>query len=122
MRCDNKIQGKKIAYFLRRWYLENQAPPSHALEGHRMTDEPNIKGYAVDLLKLPKDYPTQRLPGEFWEELGRTVATFGFLEETLGRAIFAITGTRQIAEEDVEAELAKWLLTLQKALSDPLGN
>ena len=37
--------------------------------------------------------PTGDSP-QFWEQLGRTVATYGFLEEVLGKAIFAFTATR----------------------------
>ena len=43
----------------------------------------------------------------FWEALGRAVATFGFLEETLGKAIFAYTGMRQIPEERINAAYEK---------------
>src|SRR4051794_18222174 len=79
------------------------------------------KRYIVDEKNLPKDFPTHLHAGEFWEELGRTVATFGFLEETLGKAIFAFTATREFPEDQIQAEFEKWLPTLQRALSDPLG-
>jgi hypothetical protein len=39
----------------------------------------------------------------FWEALGRTIATFGFLEEVLGKAIFAFTATTQYQESDIDA-------------------
>lgn len=70
---------------------------------------------------LPENFPTHRHAGAFWEALGRTVATFGFLEETIAKAIFAFTGTREMPAHKIEAEFEKWLSTLQKALSDPLG-
>jgi hypothetical protein len=79
------------------------------------------KGSLVDFRNLPPNYPTQRHSGQFWEALGRTVATFGFLENVLGRAIFALTGTKEIPEEGREAAFAAWLPTLERALSDPLG-
>jgi hypothetical protein len=86
-----------------------------------MTSESEPKRYVVNQRDLPKGFPTNKHAAEFWEALGRTVATFGFLEETLGKAIFAFTGTRQVPEEDAQAEFEKWLPTLEKALSDPLG-
>lgn len=49
------------------------------------------------------------------------VATFGFLEETLGKAIFSFTATRQYPEMEIQAAYERWLPTLQRALSDPLG-
>lgn len=70
---------------------------------------------------LPAGFPTHKHSAEFWEALGRTVATFGFLEEVLGKAIFAFTATTQIPEDKLEAEFRKWLPTLEKALYDPLG-
>jgi len=70
---------------------------------------------------LPKDFPTHLHPAEFWEELGRVVASFGFLEEALGKAIFSFTATREYPEAELTAAYEKWLPTLQRALSDPLG-
>lgn len=57
----------------------------------------------------------------FWENLGRTIATFGFLEEVLGKAIFAFTATARYPESEVEAAFEKWLPTLERALIDPLA-
>ena len=86
-----------------------------------MTDDPEPKRHAVDQRGLPAHFPTHRHSAEFWEALGRTVATFGFLEEVLGKAIFSFTATRQYPEKELEAEFEKWLPILEKALSDPLG-
>jgi hypothetical protein len=68
------------------------------------------------------DFPTHRHSGEFWEALGRAVATYGFLEEVLGKAIFSFTATREISDEQLQAEFERWLPTLQHALSKPLGS
>jgi hypothetical protein len=82
---------------------------------------PELNRSSVAIDKLPADYPTHKHPPAFWEALGRAIATCGFLEEALGKAIFAFTGTRQIAEDQAQAEYEKWLPTLERALSDPLG-
>jgi hypothetical protein len=87
-----------------------------------VTTESDIKGFAVDIDRLPENYPTHGHEAEFWEGLGRAVATFGFLEEVLGKAIFAFTATRQIPPDQIEIEYEKWLPTLERALVDPLGN
>ncbi|WP_027160970.1 hypothetical protein [Mesorhizobium sp. WSM1293] len=81
----------------------------------------DLRRSIIDQDALPEDFPTHRHAGAFWEVLGRTVATFGFLEETIAKAIFAFTGTRDVPAQEIEAEFEKWLSTLQKALSDPLG-
>ena len=60
----------------------------------------------------------------FWEKLGRTVATFGFLEEVLGRAIYAFTVKKQSAELDSHEAFEAWLRNpegLERALTDPLA-
>lgn len=76
----------------------------------------------VDRDKLPDFFPTQRHSGEFWEALGRVIGTFGFLEDTLARAIFAFTATREYSEEEIEDALNNWLPKLERALSDQLWN
>jgi hypothetical protein len=81
----------------------------------------NSRGFVVDLDNLPRLYPTNRHSPMFWEALGRTVATFGFLEEVLGKAIFALTATTPRSESEIETAFKNWLPTLQRALTDPLG-
>jgi len=79
------------------------------------------KPHIVDVASLPEGYPTHLHDSEFWQELGRTIATFGFLEETLGKAIFAFTATTEYSDEAVSQALEKWQGKLKKALTDPLG-
>lgn len=69
---------------------------------------------------MPAAFPTQRHPPEFWEQVGRTIAAFGFLEETLSKAIFAFAATTEYGEEEVQRALAKWPDLLKRALSDTL--
>lgn len=76
----------------------------------------------VDVDDLPVNFPTHRHDAVFWERLGRAVATYGFLEEILGKAIFAFTATKRYEEAEVEAAFAEWLPTLERALTNPLGN
>lgn len=75
----------------------------------------------IDREQLPKLYPTHRHAPQFWEQLGRTIATFGFLEEVLGKAIFAFTATRRYSSwAEAEESFRQWLVTLEKALIDTL--
>lgn len=83
--------------------------------------EDEIKRVVVDWKNLPPKFPTHAHHAEFWEQLGRTIATFGFLEEMLGKAIFAITGTTEYSEEAVAEELDKWVPKLERALYQPLN-
>ena len=66
-------------------------------------------------------FPTHLHTGEFWEGLGRAVATYGFLEKVLGRAIYALTATTVVAEADIAEAVAKWEKILESCLKDPLG-
>ena len=52
-----------------------------------MTPEKTVR-YFVDEDGLPDGFPTHGHEAAFWESLGRAVATFGFLEEILEKAIF----------------------------------
>ncbi len=80
------------------------------------------KGHVIERAGLPEYYPTHAHEPVFWEALGRAVATFGFLEEVLLKAIFAITATTTYEEDKVEAAYKAWVPTLTRSLSDPLGN
>ena len=75
----------------------------------------------VDPESLPAQFPTHRHQGSFWESLGRAVATFGFLEEVLGKAIFSFAATKPYDPSEIEAALEKWSTRLERALTDPLG-
>ena len=69
------------------------------------------------------NYPTHAHPPGLWDELGRTVATFGFLEDVLVKAYFAITGTTSYeweTEEEAKAAVEKWGEQLSLAMADTL--
>ena len=76
----------------------------------------------IDKSRIPEKFPTQLHDSAFWEWLGRTVATFGLLEETLGKAIFAFTATRPYSEAEIDQAYANWLPKLEIALTDSLGS
>lgn len=77
-------------------------------------------GHVIDREKLPADYPTHPYASHFWEELGRTVAVFGFLEEMLGKAIFALTGMKEFDPDGDPDAFAEWIKTLEKTITDQL--
>ncbi len=85
-----------------------------------MPDETR-KRHVIAIDSLPERFPTNMHEPAFWESLGRAVATFGFLEEVLGKAIFALTATRQFDESEIQQAYIKWLPKLERALTDPLG-
>jgi len=68
---------------------------------------------------VPEQFPTHRLDPSFWEALGRAVGSFGFLEEVLGKAIFAITSCQPVGDNPEQA-LEDWGKVLERALTDTL--
>ena len=86
-----------------------------------MTQKTSIKPGVVDADSLPARFPTHRHPSLFWESLGRTVATFGFLEEVLGKAIVSFTATKPHDRSEIDAAYEGWLPQLKRALTDPLS-
>lgn len=79
-------------------------------------------GHIIDRSRLPSAFPTHAHKPEFWEALGRVVATFGFLEDVLAKAIFALTATTRYEESELARAYEVWLPTLERALTDPLGS
>ena len=85
-------------------------------------DADRKSGYIVQRGALDEQYPTQRHSPEFLECLGRTIATFGFLENVLGKAIFAFTAKKPYQADEVTVALENWLPQLERSLFDPLGS
>lgn len=75
----------------------------------------------VNQNSLPIGFPTHVHESEFWESLGKAVATFGFLEEVLAKAIFAFTATTEYSEAEIGEAYSKWVIKLERSLSDQLG-
>ncbi len=73
--------------------------------------------WIVDVNGLPALFPTNQIDATFWESLGRTVATFGYLEHVMGRAIFALTATKPYKASEIEAAYEKWLPRLERAFT-----
>lgn len=80
-------------------------------------------GHKIDISTIPEYFPTNNCSPEFWEALGRTIASFGFLEEILGKAIFALTAIHKY-ETEIAAEkaYAEWPTKLKMAITSPLAN
>lgn len=87
-----------------------------------MSDEEPVNRVIIDRKSLPEMFPTHQHEQEFWEHLGRAVASFGALEEILAKAIFAFTATRRYPADEIEDAYEEWLPKLERALTDQLVN
>ena len=57
-----------------------------------------------------------------WEGIGRTVATFGMLEDLFPRALYIITGHQRVDDtEDAKKQVEDWCADLIRNMSDTLG-
>ena len=75
----------------------------------------------IDRDRLPENWPTHRGSPELWEELGRAIASFSHLEDTLARAYFGLTGTKTFETVDqAEAAFPQWAKELTQSLTDSL--
>jgi len=73
---------------------------------------------------LEKYYPTQKHSADFWEHLGRVVATFGFLEEIMAKAYLAFTGNKKLSfnsDKELEEAYEKWGKELEKVATGQLS-
>ncbi|MFN6193818.1 MAG: hypothetical protein ACK5BN_08360 [Planctomycetota bacterium] len=86
-------------------------------------EEQRPTGAFVNLASFPPMFPTHTHDLAFWCSLGRAVATFGFLEEMLGKATFALAGSVDAPEEAAALRAAVGDLheTLELVLTKPLG-
>ena len=79
-----------------------------------MNDENEVNRSIIDRDSLPPMFPTHSHAPEFWEQLGRTIATYGLFEEVLGKAIFAFTTTRRYSLDQIDAAYQAWLPQLER--------
>ena len=78
-----------------------------------MSDE---KRYYLNPDDFPSHWPTHRHMRKFWESLGRVVATYGFLEEVLVKAIGVLEASLSSHAKGPE----EWLSIMEKILPQSL--
>ena len=79
----------------------------------------------IDRDVLPPDWPVNQGPAVFWQELGKTVAAFGYLEHTLASTCYALlaTGERAVAllEANDQKTMRRWTKRLLRSQTDSMG-
>ena len=78
----------------------------------------------IDRDALPPDWPVNQGPAVFWQELGKTVAAFGYLEHILASTCYAVlaTGERAVAllEANDHAAMRRWTKRLLHSRTDSM--
>ena len=67
---------------------------------------------------VPTIFSTFEHPPEFWEEYGRVIATYGFLEHTLYCAISLFSGIQNYPAEELPENIKR---RMRKAITDSLS-
>ncbi len=109
---------KNGAWFIRR--LAASRDP-HAIREAR---ERLCRCLPIDRDALPPNWPVNEGPAVFWQELGKTVAAFGYLEHILASTCYALLATGERAVELLEADdheaLSEWCKRLLSSRTDSL--
>ena len=78
----------------------------------------------IDRDALPPDWPVNQGPAVFWQELGKTVAAFGYLEHILASTCYAFLSTGEKAVALLEANdheaMRRWTERLLRSRIDPM--
>ena len=105
------------------WFIRRLAASrDHGVTGD--THERIRRCLPVDRDAIPAGWPMPQGPDIFWQELGRTIAAYGHLEQMLGSACYALL----IAPENVEAFLqspmgnaaSRWIERIRRTWVDAL--
>ena len=105
-----------------RWWIRRLASSSEPPERERVRALIR-RILPIDRKILPSGWPLHSGNPAFWEELGRTVATFGYLEHALAMACYELSVTPESARRAAAAgdeEFQKWYAKLQRSWTDSL--
>ena len=99
----------------------------------RLADDPDTIPKARERLRrylpiertfLPADWPVNQGPAVFWQELGRTVAAFGYLEHVLTQTCYTLLATPERAADlpdESDEALSEWYRRIVHAQTDSLS-
>ena len=78
----------------------------------------------IDRDALPPDWPVNQGPAVFWQELGKTVAAFGYLEHILASTCYALLATGERAVSLLEANdheaMRRWTKRFLRSQTDSM--
>ena len=75
----------------------------------------------IDLSELSTQFPTDEYDAGFWCALGRCIATFGMLEQTLRISILTLTATVPYTDDQVKDAYQKWYPMVEANKSQTLS-
>ena len=106
-----------------RWFIRRLAV-SRDPDAIRDARERLRRCLPIDRDALPPDWPVNQGPAVFWQELGKTVAAFGYLEHILASTCYALlaTGERAVAllEANEHEAMRRWTKRLLRSQTDSM--
>ena len=106
-----------------RWWIRRLAASPDLHERTRARHR-IVKCLPIDRDVLPTDWPLHQGEPTFWEELGKTVAAFGYLEHALTMACYTLTATPEkatSARADGDEAVSKWFARLERSWTDSMN-
>lgn len=132
----NYKRGLPLRRLLRAGRIAGQEQRSNEKDGswfiRRLADDPEAIPEARERLRrylpidrdvLPPDWPVNQGPAVFWQELGRTVAAFGYLEHVLTQTCYTLLATFERATALLDADdeaLSQWYNRVSRSQVDSL--
>ena len=115
---EQRPNRKNGAWFIRR--LAASRDPDAIREAH----EQLRYCLPIDRANFPADWPVNQGPDAFWQELGKTIAAFGYLERTLASTCYALLATPEharvfLGDHDEEAT-SRWVKRIIQSQVDPM--
>ena len=114
---DQRPDEKNGTWFIRR--LAASRDP-HAIQQARE----RLRRYLpIERSNFPDDWPVNRAAPDFWQELGKTVAAFGYLEHILAQTCYVLLATSgrpaNLPDAGDEA-VSRWYKRLMRSQTDSL--
>ena len=105
------------------WFI-NRLAKSQDPQGIRQARERLRRYLPIKRNDFSIDWPVDQGPSNFWQELGRTVATFGYLEYILASTCYALLTTGERAKALLDAgddnALSEWFKRVTRTHVDSL--
>ena len=115
---EQRPNRKNGAWFIRR-LAASRDPAAIRLARDRLR-----RCLPIDRDVLPPDWPVNQGPAVFWQELGKTVAAFGYLEHILASTCYALLSTGKKAAALLEANdheaIRRWTKRLLRSQTDSM--
>ena len=114
---EQRPNKKNASWWIRR-LAESREP--HAIQQAR---ERMRRYLPIDRNNFPADWPVNQDAPVFWQELGKTVAAFGYLEHILAKTCYSLLATAERADnllDENDEALSRWYQRVLRSQTDSM--